>query len=108
MRSFTVAERIDLNVAASGASILTIDQLVPFNPGAGVVAAISVEAPPGTALRLEGREDATSAFTTLAEVVTADGPGVFFRNVTLQQEIRYTVVGTAGAGITGQISLLGN
>ncbi len=108
MRSFTVAERIDLNVAASGSAIQTIDQLVPFNPGAGVVVAFSVEGPVGTALRLEGREDAVSSYSTLAEIVAADGPGTFFKAATLTQEIRYTVVGTAGAGITGQIYLLGN
>ncbi len=108
MKSYTVAERIDLNVVAQGSAVQTIGLDNPFHPGAGVVASIGVEAPPGTALILEGREDSTGAWSTLAQVVAADGPGTFFRNVTLTQEIRWSVTGTAGAGITGQIHLLGH
>lgn len=108
MRSFVLAERIDLNTVAQGSPVQTIDQLVPFNPGAGVVAAFNVSAAPGTALILEGREDSTGSYSTLASVVAADGPGTFFRNVTLTQEIRWSVTGTAGAGELGAITLLGN
>lgn len=108
MRVFTVGETIDLNTAAAGATIDLSTRDVPFLPNNTVLAVFSVTAPPGTALRLEGRDDPAGAFATLAEVVAADDHGTFIRLVTLTQEIRVNVAGVAGAGETGNVYLVGN
>lgn len=108
MRVYEVAKDLDINTAASQSAIATIDLDNPFHPGAGVVAVIDVTAPPGTSVVLEGREDSSGSYTALATVLAADDHGTFMFNVTLTQEIRVTVNGTAGAGETANVYLLGN
>lgn len=109
MRSFVVGENIDLN---SAGALTEIDMspagsnLIPFNSSFSAVAVFNVDIAPGTSFTLEGREDSTSSFTVIAEVVTADGVGAFYKNVKLQQEIRINVVGTAVG--RGSIHLLQN
>jgi hypothetical protein len=106
MRTLVVGENIDLNSAASQSEISLAGGDQPFRAGASAVAVFNVTAIPGTAFQLEGREDSSSGFTTIAEVLTADGIGVFMFNVKLQQEIRVTVVGTVVG--RGSIHLLNN
>jgi len=108
MRVYEVAKDLDINTAASQAAIDVIDLDSPFAPGAGCVAVIDVTAPPGTSVALEGRNDSSGAYTALATVLAADDHGTFMFNVTLTQQIRVTVTGTAGAGETANVYLLGH
>lgn len=108
MRVYEVAKDLDINTAASQSAIDVIDIDSPFAPGGPAVAVIDVTAPPGTSVVLEGREDSTGAWSALATVAAADDHGTFMFNVTLTQQIRVTVNGTAGAGETANVYLLGH
>ena len=108
MKIYEVAKDLDINSAGSQAAINTIDLDNPFHPGADCVAVIDLTAPAGTSVVLEGREDSTGAYSALATVLAADDHGTFMFNVTLTQQIRVTVNGTAGVGETANVYLLGH
>lgn len=105
MKSYELANDLDINTAASQSAVQTIDLDNPFHPGADVVAAINCSADPGTSVVIEGREDSTGAWSAL---LTATAKGLKVATITLQQEIRVTVNGTAGANETADVYLLGN
>ncbi len=111
MRTFAVAENLDLNTAASQTEIdmsAPGGNLIPFVANYSAVVQFFLTAPAGTSIALEGRDDPADSFVALATILNADGQGIFQRNITLTQEIRVTVVGTAGAGEIASVQLLQN
>lgn len=108
MRAYEVGNAVSLATAASQASInLDTAMDMPFVAGATVVAALSVEAPPGTSFKLQSSPD-DSTWTDIASVLAADDIGTHFITCTLDSYIRLTVVGTAAAGTVGACYLLAN
>lgn len=105
MRVYELANDLDINTAASQTEVKTISLKTPFTPGSDVVAAINCSADPGTSVVIEGREDDSSSWTAL---LTATAAGLKMALITLTQEIRVTVNGTAGADETADVYLLGN
>ena len=105
MRSYELANDLDMNTAASTTEVQTVGLNDPFGAGATVVAAINCSADPGTSVAIEGREDDTGSWVAL---LTATAKGLKMGEITLTQEVRVTVTGLAGAGEAADVYLLGN
>lgn len=105
MKIYELANDLDMNTAASQSAVQTIGLDNPFHPGASVVAALNLSADAGTSVVVEGREDSTGSWSALA---TATVKGLKMVNITLTQEIRVTVNGTAGAGEAADVYLIGH